>query len=179
MKGKAGVIAPYDDAGNPDEGTLYKFNGSGLAASKQLPSAFSIAYTGKKTVIGAAENLTSPSLKSGQAYLLSGMKPKITIPNPMPNAGDAFGFSVAGSKKVVIVGAPMDDGPGPDAGQAYLFTQKSPVPIRTYPNPAPQDGDQFGYAAAVVGNFAYIAAPFDDAHGTDAGVVYVFQVPQQ
>ncbi|MGH7494510.1 MAG: DUF1566 domain-containing protein, partial [bacterium] len=100
-----------------------------------------------------------------------------TYANPTPAAGDMFGHSVAGSGDKALVGAPEDDTGAPEAGAAYLFDATTGALLLTFNNPFPDEGDQFGFAVAMVGNNVLIGAPFKDASaGTiiDAGAAYLF-----
>jgi hypothetical protein len=45
---------------------------------------------------------------------------------------------------------------------------------QTYRSPQPSPEAQFGYAVAALGDRVLVGAPFDDAAGTDAGAVYLF-----
>jgi hypothetical protein len=115
-----------------------------------------------------------------QAYLLNGIALQMLYPDPVA-AKDAFGFGLAGGKKFNAIGAPLaDDNNTTDTGRAYLFSAKLTTPVRTYQNPSPGVNDQFGAAMALAGkSFLAIGAPNDDAHGTDAGSVYLFNVPKK
>jgi CHAT domain-containing protein len=76
----------------------------------------------------------------------------------------------------VLIGALFDDPGGvTDAGSAYLFDGTTGALLQTFNNPAPGEGDQFGWSVAGVGNNVLIGAPFDDPGGiTDAGSAYLF-----
>ena len=173
LKGSVGVTAPSSNGSSAGSGELFAFK-SNNTLKGYFGNASSVGYAGGKSVGGAAQQ---GSNGPGFAFLFSGSKAKVTYPNPSPDAGDAFGFSVAGAKKLVAVGAPLDDSTGSNAGEAYLFSQKLPFVLRAYINPAPNEGDQFGYALAIAAPYAYVGAPYDDTDGNDAGSVYIYNAP--
>ena len=105
------------------------------------------------------------------------------------NASDLLGFSVATAGDInndgysdVIVGARLNDGPGNDAGRAYIYFGGNPMDYipeivlnGTYP------GEQFGWSVSSAGDVnkdgysdVIVGAPLNDAAGEDAGRTYVF-----
>ncbi len=109
-----------------------------------------------------------------------------------PAASDQFGFSVAMSGDVCIVGARLDDAAATNSGSAYIFRRDSDTGAWTQEAKlVPADGasgDEFGYSVAIFSNAAYggglfggggdiaiIGARNDDDHGSDSGAAYVFQ----
>ena len=99
-----------------------------------------------------------------------------TLNNPAPAAGDYFGYSVAVSGNIAVVGAHSDDPGGvTDAGTAYVFDTATGNLLATLNNPAPVATDRFGYSVAVSGSTAVVGAYFDDPGGvSNAGTAYVF-----
>ena len=83
-------------------------------------------------------------------------------------------MAAAGSN--LLVGAPGVDGGGRDAGAAYLFSGQTGRLIRTFTNPSPTAGEQFGAAVAAGANgLLLIGAPFNDSPGAEnAGAAYLF-----
>ncbi|MGI8905405.1 MAG: hypothetical protein ACR2IE_02815 [Candidatus Sumerlaeaceae bacterium] len=173
LKGTIGVVAPASDGSSANSGELFAFNSKGVAKAV-FGNASAVGSAIGKGIGGAAQQ---GSGGAGFAFLFGGKKIKVTYPNPSPDPGDAFGFSVAGGKKILAVGAPLDDSTGPDAGEAYLFTQKLPFVLRAFINPAPSQGDQFGFALALSAPLCYVSAPYDDTDGNDAGTVYIYNAP--
>ncbi|MGI8907598.1 MAG: fibronectin type III domain-containing protein [Candidatus Sumerlaeaceae bacterium] len=114
------------------------------------------------------------------SYLLSGTTLKLLYLNPTSQP-DGFGLGVGGGKKFNAIGAALfDSNSALDAGRAYLFKSKLQAPLRTYENPSPNAGDQFGYALALPGKlFLVIGSPYDDGSGLDAGAVYLYSVPRR
>jgi hypothetical protein len=97
------------------------------------------------------------------------------FPNPARGIGDSFGYSVAGNKKQVLIGAPQADRFSESEGRAYLIDQRTAAVEAVFPNPAPSLNDRFGHAVATFGKAgALVGAPNEDASATNAGAVYVF-----
>jgi len=91
-------------------------------------------------------------------------------------ASDVFGFSVALSGNLAVIGARLDDDNGTDSGSAYVFDITTGQQLFKL---LPSDGavnDFFGNSVAVSGNTAVIGALFDDDNGTDSGSAYAFDV---
>ena len=127
-----------------------------------------VATDGTLVVVGApsADDLGS---SSGSAYILgaqSGAQHLELLPsNGAPN--DQFGASVAVDGALVVVGAPLADGVGPDSGAAYVFDATTGLQVfKLRPSDAAA-GDQFGYAVAMDGGLVVV--------GT-LGAAYVFDV---
>ncbi|MEZ5979015.1 MAG: FG-GAP repeat protein, partial [Planctomycetota bacterium] len=114
-------------------------------------------------------------------------------------AGDQFGFSVAVSGDVILVGANFEDsnadgiggaqGNGAlDAGAVYAFVRNAGVWTQeAYIKSSASDaGDQFGYSVSFDGDLALVGAPYEDSSATgvnglrsdnaapDAGATFVF-----
>jgi uncharacterized repeat protein (TIGR01451 family) len=96
--------------------------------------------------------------------------------------GAAFGYAVALSAAAaeVVVGAPLEDGPGIAAGAAYLYRRN---PDGTWPQQALRldagqeaaTGAQFGVAVSVDRGAQHeIVAGARGAHGGDEGAAYLF-----
>jgi hypothetical protein len=95
-------------------------------------------------------------------------------------AWDSFGYSVAVSGDIAVVGAPWEDAGGVDAGAAYVFSRDQggtdnwgEVQKLTASDAAAED--LFGYGVAVSGDIAAVGAPGDSAGGQYAGAAYVFE----
>ncbi len=92
-------------------------------------------------------------------------------------AGDAFGWSVAVSGNVAVVGNPFDDDSGTNSGSAYVFRHDGSAWVQEQKLLA-SDGaadDRFGLSVAVSGDVAVVGAWLDDDSGTGSGSAYVFQ----
>ena len=98
----------------------------------------------------------------------------MTFQKPIPVAGDFFGAAVAADGDEVLIGAPLDSEPGPNAGAAYLFRRDTATLERAFQSPSPATGDLFGAAVALAGARVVIGAPSAAGGATEAGAVYVF-----
>ncbi|MGI9014361.1 MAG: hypothetical protein ACR2GY_08945, partial [Phycisphaerales bacterium] len=91
-------------------------------------------------------------------------------------AGDTFGWSVAISGNVAIVGAYGDTDNGFQSGSAYLFYVNTGQQIAKL---LPLDGaahDWFGLSVAISGDTAIVGAYGDDDNGGSSGSAYLFDV---
>ncbi|GEM_PF-4801772 len=150
-------------------------------ASGRFGSA--VAAFGNNILVGApGDNVKG--IRAGAAYLIDTAKENIlrTFSNPVPAAGDSFGFSIAVAGNNILIGAPFfdnkDDDSGNvtalDVGRAFLFDGNTGALLRTFRKAVPTTNDQFGYSVALLGNNVVIGAPRDDAGAADAGSVYLF-----
>ncbi|MCH9031813.1 MAG: FG-GAP repeat protein, partial [candidate division Zixibacteria bacterium] len=99
---------------------------------------------------------------------------------------DEFGKSVASAGDVnlddyddIIIGAPYNDDAGSDAGKAYVFSGRNGDTLYTFAGEAA--GDFFGKSVASAGDIdldgfddLFVAAPRNNAGGSNAGRAYVF-----
>lgn len=91
-------------------------------------------------------------------------------------AGDKFGFSVAISGDIALIGAYLNDENGNDFGAVYVFVRDKDTweqQAKLVPNDE-GSGYWFGYSVALSGGTAVIGAWRDDDTGTDGGSAYVF-----
>ncbi len=90
----------------------------------------------------------------------------------------AMGTGVAVLGEVALVGSPLDSATDPSPGEAYVYrraaTGEWTEEQRLFASDG-ADGDEFGSAVALVGDFAFIGAPLSNAEGTNSGAVYVFR----
>jgi hypothetical protein len=127
------------------------------------------------SLFGALAVFSALNLQPSTAHAQGTAFTVLTIPNPAPEAGDEFGFAVAGvGSDRVLIGAHRDDGEATDAGAAYLLSTNGTL-LTTFLNPTEKAGDRFGDAVAAVGtDRVLIGAPYDDTGATDAGAAYLF-----
>jgi len=139
------------------------------------------ALFGNTLLIGALEDDTfGPN--QGIVYLFETGTGNIirTFQDPTPNPSDGevgFGVSIAVNGNNIIIGAHRDDAVDGDDGAVYLFDGLNGSLLRTFNNPASGGvggGDLFGSSVAFVGNNVLISSPGEDAEGTNAGRVYLF-----
>ena len=147
-----------------------------------------VAAVGNNVLVGATGVDTDGVQLSGAVYLFEASDPTnidpmniVEIPNPSPEFGDQFGWSVAAVGNNVLAGAIGVDTDGVQhSGAVYLFDASDPTNIDSMniveiPNPSPEPFDSFGETIAVVGNNAIIGAPNVDTDGVlGSGTVYLF-----
>ena len=134
-----------------------------------------IAAVGYDLLVGAPKFDAVNAINTGVAHLFDGTTGAVlrTFANPHPGPGDDFGATVAAFGVNVLVGAPLDDTAGLDAGAVYLFSSATGVLIRSFVNPDPGINDHFGAAVATIGNNILVGAPLDSTGGGGGGVVYM------
>src|SRR5262249_44921930 len=120
VSGNTVVVGSYlDDTGANDSGQVYVFNASSGALLTTLnnPSpgtddyfGYSVAVSGNTVVVGAYQDDTGAT-DSGQAYVFNAVTGALvaTLNNPSPATGDFFGYSVAISGNLVVIGAYSDN----------------------------------------------------------------------
>jgi hypothetical protein len=92
---------------------------------------------------------------------------------------DNFGYSVATDGNYAIAGAPGANGLGTDRGQAYLFLRTQGGTdgwgqVKVLVAADAGDGDFFGVAVGISGDYAVVGAGAENGTGTDQGAAYVF-----
>jgi len=151
----------------------------------------SVAISGGVVVVGAPDAAPGGTDAAGAAYVFvkpvggwGNMTQKAKLTASDMAEDDNFGFSVAVSGGVVVVGAPSNSPGGTnDAGAAYVFVK--PVGgwgdmIQTAKLTASDKAvdDYFGDSVAVSGSVVVVGAPFASPGGTSsAGAAYVFVKP--
>jgi hypothetical protein len=125
-------------------------------------------------LVALAVALAAPS--SSEAAPLSQVK-KVTASDAQ--ADDWFGYSVAVSGDIAVVGARYEDAGGGEAGAAYVFGRNAGGTnnwgqVKKLTASDAQADDWFGYSVAVSGDIAVVGAHYEDAGGGEAGAAYVF-----
>jgi ELWxxDGT repeat protein len=148
----------------------------------------SVAISGNLMIIGAY--LTDlHGTNSGAAYLFersaSGLWQQIARLAPDDGAAnDWFGFSVAISGNLAVIGALFDDSAaGNDAGSAYVFERNANnllqwTQVAKLVAADAQGDDHFGYSVAVSGDTVIVGAWQEDGASDaspEAGAAYVFE----
>jgi hypothetical protein len=161
----------------------------------------SVAIDGETTVIGAplftVKVPRSPEIpngcagNSGGVFIFqknsSGVTERIYLPNPEPDKGDRFGWSVALSGDIAAIGNPYDSAGGDRSGVVYVYQRTEGVWIlqARLNSPNPDVNDEFGEVVALSGNTIVVGAPGEggdensslDAPNNEmpgAGAAYVF-----
>lgn len=135
----------------------------------------SVSINGTNVLVGTRYDDTGAE-DAGSAYLFDTTTGNLlqTFNNPDPQTGDWFGHLVSVNGTYALMGAYWDDTGAENAGSAYLFDTVTGNILQTFNNPDPQNNDFFGWAVAVSGTNALIAAHFDDTGAENAGSVYLF-----
>ena len=96
------------------------------------------------------------------------------IADPGPRDGAAFGRALAIRDGVLAVGAPWDDEGGDERGTVHLFAEDPETGKWSYEAQltaeAAADGDWFGYAIAVDGDWIAVGKPEDSSGGARGSV---------
>jgi len=134
-----------------------------------------VATAGDSVLVGSHyDNVAGPA-DAGAVYQFDAQTGGLvhTFLSPAPAEGDKFGRAVAGLGDHVLIGAPLDDSAGLDAGAVYLFDGHTHQLLHKFLNPQPNENDQFGRAIAAVGDDVLIGARFADLLAEDGATVAV------
>lgn len=174
------VGAYYENAGGTGAGAAYIFHRSGETWTQQqklTPSdaavndyfGWSVSINGDYVMIG------TPGKNSAYVFHRSDVT---WTQQAKLIADDAeafqFGCSISISGDYVIVGAERTD--YNDPGAAYIFHRSDVTWTKQAKLVASdrQNGDYFGNAVSISGNYAIVGAFYEDDGGTDAGAAYIF-----
>ncbi len=95
--------------------------------------------------------------------------PYVTLTSPNAQLGGAFGYSVATSGSIVVVGAIFSE------EHAYIFDAKNGGLINTLTSPTAEPFGGFGVSVATNGNIVVVGANLQTANGQmRAGHAYTF-----
>ena len=143
-----------------------------------------IATDGIHTIVGAPNDDTIGTNK-GYAYvfnnqtgaLVSSLRPADVNASTSDYAASEGAVDICGN--YAIIGAYAEDETGSNSGAAYVYDVTTGELIHNLQNPnvtSTTANDWFGYAVSIDKNFAAVGARYEDTNGTDAGVVYIFDV---
>lgn len=179
--------APLENRAGSQAGAVYLMDTSlaGGVQSKVTPVlrqqgqrfGWDVDLTGDVLVVGAPGS----GSMVGQAYVferVGGAWTQTMILNGMPgHGGDAFGSAVAIEGDRILVGAPNDDGNGPQAGAVYAFSRGASLWVLDEVIRAPYTGpgDQFGFALDMDGDGVVIGAFSANTHVFNEGAAYVYR----
>ena len=145
----------------------------GLAKTLSAPSGeFGIAIDGDTAIVGGQTAHVYQRNAGGSSNW--GQVAELTA-----TSGDNFGYSVAVSGDLAVVGAYGDDSAGSDAGAAYAFQRNQGGPdnwgqttkLTAYDADA---DDEFGQSVGVSGDIVIVGAHLEDEKGLEAGAAYIF-----
>ena len=176
-----------DQGGLSNWGELKKLTASDAAAGDSFGD--SVAISGDTAVVGASFD-DDGGANSGSAYVFQrdqggvdnwGQLKKLTASDAA--AGDYFGYSVAISGDMAVVGADGNDDGVTNSGSAYVFQRDQGSPdnwgeLKKLTASDAAANDWFGASVAISGDTAVVGAKYDDDGGNDSGSAYVFQRDQ-
>ena len=173
--------APFDDAPNPAQGSVYTFARTGLAARLETAKlttsdgaatdflGFSVAVEGDTIVAGALRDDVGANDSQGAVYTfaragLAARQETAKLTASDGAAADLLGVSVAVEGNTIVAGALRDDiGANADQGSAYTFARTGANRTETAKLTA-TDGaanDEFGFSVAVEGDTIVAGAHLD------------------
>ena len=187
LQGDTALIgAPQSDDGAINTGATYIFqstNGNWGQSAKLTPSAplawdsfgSSLSLAGEYALIGAPAIGTISGTYLGYSTIFKNEggswteKSRLTPDDGANN--DRFGSAVALHRGLALIGSPLDDDYGEASGSAYIFQQNGEnwPQIRKIAPPDTGEGDQFGSAVAINGDYSLIGIPGDGTFGEDSG----------
>lgn len=187
MSGAIVIVGARGDADNgPKSGSAYLFSSlNGSQLKKLLPDdvaandlfGHSIAIEGTLALVGVpqdddngANSGTVRAFDTIQGLQLSTLRPNDGAAN------DQFGWSVALSGSLAVVGARQDDDNGSNSGSAYVFDVPSNQQLLKLLPVDGAPGDWFGNSVASSGGVAVIGSFLDDDNGDGSGSAYVFDI---
>ena len=152
---------------------LQTFNDPTISTGDQF--GYSVSISGNNVLIGAPFDDTN-GVNVGQAHLFSASTGALlkTFNDPAVTNSDYFGFSVAVSGDNVLIGSPLDNTNGAEAGQAHLFSASTGALLQTFNAPAVTSSDLFGYSVSISGDNVLIGAPYNDTSGANVGQAHLF-----
>lgn len=148
-----------------------------------------VAAVGDNVLIGAPRS-DSGAPDAGAAYLFEAATGNLlqTFLNPTPSQDDHFGASVASVGDKVLIGAPLADAVGVDAGEVYLFDATTAELLTTFHGQTCFDGigcfsgllsEQFGTSIASSGNTIVVGARHNNLGAGAAGAAYLFEYERE
>lgn len=203
VAGDVAVVGSPLDNGTAgiDQGAAYVFQRTGTTwaqAGKLTASdasftdefGLAVAISGDTVVAGAYLDDGPAGADQGSAYVFvrpaggwvnATQNAKLTANDAAPF--DQLGQSVAISADRIVVGAPLDDGPGgSNQGSAYFFLMPAGGWVDATQNAKltafdAAVSDEFGFEVAVDANTIIVGSPLDDlSPPSDAGSAYPFQL---
>lgn len=159
---------------------------AGTATSPPPAASFllglALAPLGSNRFVAGGPGASLGGSGAGAAHLYevspTGLLYLVTVTNPTPVAGDAFGSSLASlDAHRFVVGVCSDDVVTVDSGAAHLYEYREGAltHLAAIANPTPDSGDLFGWSVAALStNLVLIGARNDDLGFADAGVVHLF-----
>ncbi len=193
ISGEVAVVGAYaDDDNGASSGSAYVFRynePNWVEEQKLLPSdgsndcyfGCSVAVSGDVVVVGARNDPQVGSDPCGTAYVFrynsSSWVEEQKLLASGGNVGDRFGYSVAVSGDVAVIGADEHDDSGADSGSAYVFDYNG-VSWSEEQKLLASDGNNghyFGGSVSISGEVIVVGARGKDDCGANSGSAYVFR----
>jgi hypothetical protein len=188
------IGARFDDDKGSGSGSVYVFEKNSTGQYEQVSKlvandgadsdnfGWTLAATGGMVVVGAWGDDDKGSA-SGSAYVFeknsSGQFEQVSkLVASDGDVNDNFGWAVAATDSMVVVGAYQHDANGSNSGSAYVFAKNSTGQYEQVSKLVASDGaadDSFGIALAATDGTILIGSRFDDDKGSASGSVYVFE----
>ena len=146
--------------------TVDEFSARGADLGDRFGSA--LAWEGSTALVGAS-NADGVGLQSGRVFVFDATTGKQTLELVSPDiqASDQFGFAVALSDGIALIGAPfVDDGVGFDSGAAFLFDAATGAELHRLDPGGASTGDRFGWSVALDDGVALVGAYRDGIGGS-------------
>ena len=153
---------------------------SGLTQGTVPNFGASISISGQCMLIGIPRS-SEAATNAGAAHLYcfdgSAWTRNSRLTASSPSSGDDFGFSVALSSNIAVVGARNHDDNVVTAGAAYVFRQVGTSWSETqYIVASDQhEADYFGYSVAVSDSLLLVGSPRRDDIALNSGSVYAYR----
>ncbi|HYA58416.1 MAG TPA: hypothetical protein VEH57_08180 [Thermoplasmata archaeon] len=140
---------------------------------------YSVAADSSIVAVGAPNEAVGGYGAAGHAYLYNSAGALThVLTSPTPQAAGWFGWSVAVSGNLVVVGAPGEAEFGTAlAGNVYVFNSSGAL-LASYTSPYGRNGGAFGRSVAIDGNTIIIGAPNENgANIAFSGDAYIVDYP--
>ena len=139
---------------------------------------FSVASAGDRVIVGAIDETVNGIVEAGRTHVFdvhTGARIG-TLASPKAEAEGEFGYSIASSNGLVVVGAHRETVNGiVRAGRAYVFSLANGSLISTLSSPNSQGSGEFGTSVASADGRVIVGAPYESGNGfNSAGQIYVF-----
>ena len=145
-----------------------------LGPDARLGFGHATSISGMFTLIGGYTRNTADIFQRQE----DGLWNKISTLSNTDDVENSFGCSLSLAGDYALVGAQYDDDNGHQSGAAYIFShQEDGTWIETAKLTATDgdNGDYFGNAVSLSGDYALIGACWSDDNGIDSGAAYIFQ----
>jgi len=181
------VGEPFKDVeGIAVAGGAYIFDSDGkLLSTLQSPMPWirgffgcSVTTDGDNVVIGEVHTAAMEApVGPGSVYIFDSEGNFLTtLKSPEQEASTNFGWTVAISENIIVVGESKADVDGNSvAGRAYIFDTDGNL-LTTLQAPAPEENAEFGIAVAISGDTVVVGESKADVEAFNEGRAYVFDL---